>query len=105
MSHMKNNDTPSDDRNKVLTFLNIENLGAVIPGITAGLISGVITVIIEISFAALIFSGDLAAFVSHGIGFTLFGSGDSTAVLAATSLLVGPVVAIAGIIAFARARA
>lgn len=40
-----------------------------------------------------------------GIGFTLFGSGDSTAVLAATSLLVGPVVAIAGIIAFARARA
>ena len=40
-----------------------------------------------------------------GIGFVLFGSGDSMATLAATSLLVGPVVAIAGIIAFARARA
>ena len=44
------------------------------------------------------------AFVA-GLGFILFGSGDSTAVLAATSLLVGPIVAIAGIITWARARA
>ena len=44
------------------------------------------------------------AFVA-GIGFVLFGSGDSNATLAATSLLVGPIVAIATIIAFARARA
>jgi hypothetical protein len=40
-----------------------------------------------------------------GVGFVLFGSDDSGAELAATSLLVGPVVAIAGIIGFARARA
>lgn len=40
-----------------------------------------------------------------GVGFVLFGSGDDTAVLAATSLLVGPVVAIAGILTWARARA
>lgn len=44
------------------------------------------------------------AFVT-GIGFLLFGSGDETAVLAATSLLVGPVVAIVGMVTIARARA
>jgi SulP family sulfate permease len=44
------------------------------PSITAGLISGVITIIIEVSFAAFIFSGDMSAFVEHGIGFTLFGA-------------------------------
>lgn len=40
-----------------------------------------------------------------GIGFLVFGSGDETAVLASTSLVVGPVVAIAGILTWARARA
>ncbi|MDH3250715.1 MAG: hypothetical protein OEQ47_17230 [Acidimicrobiia bacterium] len=40
-----------------------------------------------------------------GVGFVLFGSGEHGAVLAATSLLVGPVVAIAAIIGFARVRA
>ncbi len=40
-----------------------------------------------------------------GIGFFVFGPGDETAVLAGTSLLVGPVVAIAGIVTWARARA
>ena len=44
------------------------------PSLVAGLISGILTVIIEISLAALIFSGDLARFVSNGIGITLFGS-------------------------------
>ncbi len=40
-----------------------------------------------------------------GIGFILFGSGDDAAALAATSLLVGPPVAIIGIVTWARARA
>ena len=40
-----------------------------------------------------------------GIGFLVFGSGDETASLAATSLLIGPVVAIAGMVTIARARA
>lgn len=40
-----------------------------------------------------------------GIGFILFGTGDSSAVLAATSLLVGPPVAIVGIMTWAKARA
>jgi hypothetical protein len=40
-----------------------------------------------------------------GVSFLLFGSGDSNAVVAATSLLVGPLVAIGGILTWARARA
>lgn len=47
----------------------------------------------------------LAVAFLAGIGFLVFGPGDETAVLAGTSLLVGPVVAIAGIITWARARA
>jgi SulP family sulfate permease len=42
--------------------------------LTAGLIVGVTDVSLEISLAALIFSGVLAPFVGQGIGFILFGA-------------------------------
>ena len=45
-----------------------------IPSLTAGLIVGITDVSVEISLAALIFSGVLAPFVAHGIGFILFGA-------------------------------
>jgi SulP family sulfate permease len=45
-----------------------------IPGLTAGLIVGITDVSIEISLAALIFSGVLAPYVAYGIGFLLFGA-------------------------------
>lgn len=45
-----------------------------VPGMTAGLIAGVTVVSLEISLAALIFSGVLAPFVAYGIGFVLFGA-------------------------------
>jgi sulfate permease, SulP family len=45
-----------------------------IPGLTAGLIAGITVVSLEISLAALIFSGVLAPFVAYGIGFMLFGA-------------------------------
>lgn len=45
-----------------------------IPNLTAGLISGVLLVIYAISFAALIFSGNLSQYVSIGIGGALFTS-------------------------------
>jgi len=45
-----------------------------LPSLTSGLIAGVLTILIEISFAALIFDGELSLFVSNGIGFTLFGA-------------------------------
>jgi len=45
-----------------------------IPSLTAGLIVGVTDVSVEISLAALIFSGALVPFVGQGIGFILFGA-------------------------------
>jgi len=45
-----------------------------VPGLTAGLIAGITVVSLEISLAALIFSGILAPFVAYGIGFILFGA-------------------------------
>jgi len=45
-----------------------------VPSLTAGFIVGVTDVSVEISLAALIFSGALAPFVAHGIGFILFGA-------------------------------
>ena len=45
-----------------------------VPSLTAGLIVGITDVSLEISLAALIFSGALAPFVARGIGFILFGA-------------------------------
>jgi SulP family sulfate permease len=56
---------------KVLKELQPKRL---VPSLVAGLVAGTVAILIEISFAALIFSGDLSAFVSNGIGFTLFGA-------------------------------
>ena len=61
------------------------------PSLVAGLITGILTVIIEISLAALIFSGDLSRFVSNGIGITLFGSLVIGIVVALTSSMRGTV--------------
>ena len=44
-----------------------------VPSLTAGLVVGLVEVIISISFAALIFAGELSDFVVNGIGFALIG--------------------------------
>ena len=43
-------------------------------GITAGLVIAIIDIAVEISLAALVFSGALAGFVANGIGYFLFGA-------------------------------
>lgn len=50
------------------------NPSRIIPGISAGLVAGIIHIVILVSFAALIFSGRLSGFVSRGIGFILIGN-------------------------------
>ena len=45
-----------------------------LPGFTSGLIVGLIEVILAISFAALIFAGELSGYVSNGIGIALIGA-------------------------------
>ncbi len=63
-----------------------------LPSLTSGLVVGLLEVILAISYAALIFSGDLAQFVSSGIGLTLFG-------ITITSVVVALMVSIPGIVA------
>lgn len=46
----------------------------VLAAVVSGLLAGVIAVSLEISFAVLIFSGELANYVSNGIGLFLFGT-------------------------------
>ena len=60
--------------------------------LTAGLVSGIVTVIVEISLGTLIFSGDLSAFVSNGIGLMLFGAFVVGIVGAVTSSFSGTVI-------------
>jgi SulP family sulfate permease len=62
-----------------------------LPSMVAGIVVGTLTVIVEISFAALIFSGPLSSFVFNGIGFTLFGAFVISGVVALTSSFPGTI--------------
>lgn len=62
-----------------------------LPSLTAGLVAGILTLIVEISLAALIFSGDLSGYVSNGIGLTLFGTLVIGVVTALTSSYSGTI--------------
>lgn len=66
-------------------------LSTLLPGITAGLINAIILVSIQLSFAALIFSGDLSQFLPRGIGILLLGSFIIITFVSLTSSLVGMV--------------
>ena len=55
------------------------------------MIASLITISIEISLAALIFSGDLSPFLASGIGVMLFGAFVMGIVVALTSSLPGMV--------------
>ena len=62
-----------------------------LPSITAGLIAAIVTISMEISLAALIFSGDLTQFLPGGIGLMLFGAFAMGIVIALTTSLPGTI--------------
>jgi len=62
-----------------------------LPGLTAGLINAIIMISVELSFAALIFSGDLQQFLPRGIGILLLGTSIISIFVSLTSSLVGMV--------------
>lgn len=62
-----------------------------LPSITAGVIAAIVTISIEISLAALIFSGDLRPFLPGGIGLMLFGAFAMGIVIALTASLTGTI--------------
>jgi sulfate permease, SulP family len=61
------------------------------PSITAGLVAAIITISLEISLAALIFSGELGEFLAGGIGLMLFGAFAMGIAIALTTSLPGMV--------------
>jgi SulP family sulfate permease len=77
--------TQSDNR-KAVTKIQPSQLLAVL---IAGLVVGMITASAEISLAVLIFSGELAGFVSRGIGLFLAGSFIATIITGLTSSYPG----------------
>ncbi len=60
-----------------------------LPSLTAGLIAAIVTISMEISLAALIFSGDLSQFLPGGIGLMLFGAFAVGIAIALTTSLPG----------------
>lgn len=65
--------------------------GILFPSITAGLVAAIITISLEISLAALIFSGELGEFLAGGIGLMLFGAFAMGIAIALTTSLPGMV--------------
>ena len=60
-----------------------------LPSLTSGLIVGMVEIILVISFAALIFTGDLQPFVARGVGLFLLGAIFVSVVVALFSSLSG----------------
>lgn len=66
-------------------------LHRILPGINAGAVNGILTVMLQISFAAMIFSGPLSHLFPRGIGLTLFGGLVFGVAVALTSSVRGAV--------------
>ena len=66
-------------------------LANLLPSLTSGLMAAIVTISLEISLAALIFSGSLGSFLAGGIGFMLFGAFAVGIVVSLTSSLPGMV--------------
>jgi MFS superfamily sulfate permease-like transporter len=63
------------------------SLGRLLPNLTASLIAGPLVILSSVSYAALIFTGELAPHLAAGIGVALFGALVLSAVTALTSSL------------------
>lgn len=67
------------------------NFHEVLLSLIIGLMIGVLTVTIMISFASLIFSGHLSGYVNQGVGFALLGGAVFSCIIALTSSFKGAV--------------
>jgi SulP family sulfate permease len=66
--------TPLSEHHNILTQLRREfEPEHLLPSMTAGIVAGIMVVIVEISLASLIFTGELSGYLSQGIGLMLFG--------------------------------
>ncbi|UCC51949.1 MAG: SLC26A/SulP transporter family protein [Anaerolineaceae bacterium] len=67
------------------------SLRVILSSLTVGLVIGMLVVFIAVSFAALIFSGELDQFVPQGVGILLFGAFIMGAYVSLTSSLAGAI--------------
>lgn len=65
--------------------------GRLVPGLVAGSVAGVLVIMAQTSFAVLIFAGDLAPYVSYGLGLTFLAAAVMNLVVAFGSSLPGAV--------------
>lgn len=65
--------------------------GRLVPGLVAGSVAGVLVIMAQTSFAVLIFAGDLAPYVSYGLGLTFLAAAVMNLVVAIGSSLPGVV--------------
>jgi len=63
----------------------------ILPGFTSGLVVGLVEVIIAISFAALIFAGEISSFIATGIGLALLAATINGVVVALLTSLPGTI--------------
>lgn len=61
-------------KNKLKELVGDVRSPLLLPGLSVGIVTGLMTVVIQVSFASLIFSGPLAVYVSKGIGMLLAGT-------------------------------
>ena len=77
--------------NVIRAFKSEFRSSQLLPGLAAGLIAAIITISIETSLAALVWSGPLSQFLPGGIGLTLFGAFAIGVVVALASSVPGVV--------------
>ncbi len=76
-------------KNVIKAYEKDFQLNMLMPGLTAGLVAAIITISIETSLAALIWSGPLGSFLPGGIGLMLFGAFAIGIVVALSSSVPG----------------
>lgn len=75
----------SDRSTSGQSFYRSLTIAAYLPDLLAGCTTGLVTLVYSISFAALIFSGNLAPFFPQGLGAALIGAAVTAAIVAARS--------------------
>lgn len=76
-------------KDKPAPFIEARQL---VPSITAGLVTGLIMVVLNVSLATLVFSGEMIPFISRGIGIFIFGAFAMSVVASILGSLPGTII-------------
>lgn len=83
---------PAQIRSRLVSRIRTEfQPRQLLPSLTIGVVVGLVEVVVAISFAALIFSGELSMYIDKGIALSLIGAAISGTIVALLSTLPGTV--------------